>query len=124
LAETKLSPATGPVGTAVTISGANFGSSQGTSKVTFNGSQTNLAALDSLMAEWSRAGVPFLTRIAHLKGTQAGGLNGIYKLTTTTVTADGGGSTLTGNSSGGDTWFIAPTTDTVASKTGDVVDTF
>ncbi len=93
-------------------------------KVTFNGSQTNLAALDSLMAEWSRAGVPFLTRIAHLKGTQAGGLNGIYKLTTTTVTADGGGSTLTGNSSGGDTWFIAPTTDTVASKTGDVVDTF
>jgi hypothetical protein len=34
---TSLSPVSGPVGTSVTISGANFGASQGTSAVTFNG---------------------------------------------------------------------------------------
>jgi hypothetical protein len=32
-----LSPATGPVGTVVTITGSNFGSTQGSSSVTFNG---------------------------------------------------------------------------------------
>jgi len=32
-----LSPTSGPVGTSVTISGANFGTSQGTSSITFNG---------------------------------------------------------------------------------------
>jgi hypothetical protein len=32
-----LSPASGLVGASVTVSGANFGSSQGTSTVTFNG---------------------------------------------------------------------------------------
>jgi hypothetical protein len=32
-----LSPASGPVGTSITIAGANFGTSQGTSTVTFNG---------------------------------------------------------------------------------------
>jgi len=34
---TSLSPANGPVATAVTIGGSNFGASQGTSTVTFNG---------------------------------------------------------------------------------------
>jgi unsaturated rhamnogalacturonyl hydrolase len=34
---TSLSPATGPVGTAVTITGTNFGTTQGTGTVTFNG---------------------------------------------------------------------------------------
>ena len=34
---TSLNPATGPVGSSVTITGANFGSTQGTSTVTFNG---------------------------------------------------------------------------------------
>ena len=44
---TSLSPASGPVGTSVTISGTNFGTSQETSKVTFNGtvaSATNWSA--------------------------------------------------------------------------------
>ena len=86
---------------------------------------TTLAALNSLMAEWSRAGVPFATRIKHLNGTLAGGLNGTYKLITAvtgqTVTADSG-STLMGSSSGtGDTWFIANETFTVP-KTGDQKD--
>jgi hypothetical protein len=34
---TSLTPSTGPVGTAVTIAGSNFGSTRGTSTVTFNG---------------------------------------------------------------------------------------
>src|SRR6266566_1395518 len=36
---TSLSPTSGPVGTSVTITGANFGSTQGTSSVTFNGTK-------------------------------------------------------------------------------------
>ena len=34
---TSLAPSSGPVGTAVTIAGTNFGASKGTSTVTFNG---------------------------------------------------------------------------------------
>src|SRR4030095_11020932 len=34
---TSLAPASGPVGTSVTIAGANFGATQGTSTVRFNG---------------------------------------------------------------------------------------
>src|SRR5207245_11706879 len=34
---TSLSPTSGPVGTSVTITGANFGATQGSSTVTFNG---------------------------------------------------------------------------------------
>src|SRR4029077_7844063 len=34
---TSLAPTSGPVGTAVTITGTNFGAAQGTSTVTFNG---------------------------------------------------------------------------------------
>jgi len=36
---TSLSPTSGPVGTSVTITGTNFGSTQGTSSVTFNGTK-------------------------------------------------------------------------------------
>jgi hypothetical protein len=38
-----LSPAFGPTGTQVTITGANFGTTQGTSVVTFNGAAANVA---------------------------------------------------------------------------------
>jgi hypothetical protein len=37
-----LSPASGPIGTAVTITGTNFGSTQGTSSVTFNGTTASV----------------------------------------------------------------------------------
>jgi len=85
---------------------------------------TNLAALNSLMAEWSRTGVSFATRVAHLNGTLAGGLNGSYKLITSgsgqTVSNDSGTSTLTGDPTltDGATWFIASIADTVHKKTG------
>jgi hypothetical protein len=41
---TSLTPATGNIGTPVTIAGVNFGSSQGTSSVTFNGTNAGTAA--------------------------------------------------------------------------------
>jgi len=41
---TSLSPTSGPVGTAVTIAGTNFGSSQGSSTVTFNGTSAGTAS--------------------------------------------------------------------------------
>ena len=37
-----LAPASGPIGTAVTITGTNFGSTQGTSSVTFNGTAATI----------------------------------------------------------------------------------
>ena len=37
---TSLNPNSGPVGTAVTITGTNFGATQGSSAVTFNGTVT------------------------------------------------------------------------------------
>lgn len=39
-----LSPTSGVVGTSVTISGSNFGSSQGTSTITFNGVQASVTS--------------------------------------------------------------------------------
>jgi IPT/TIG domain len=47
---TSLTPASGPVGTAVTIAGSNFGTSQGTSAVTFNGTATTPSS-------WSPTGI-------------------------------------------------------------------
>jgi hypothetical protein len=41
---TSLSPASGPVGTSVTITGSNFGSAQGASTITFNGSTATPAS--------------------------------------------------------------------------------
>ena len=38
---TSVSPTSGPVGTSVTLTGANFGASKGTSTVTFNGTSAN-----------------------------------------------------------------------------------
>jgi hypothetical protein len=41
---TSLSPTSGPVGTSVTISGSNFGSTQGTSTVAFNGNTASITS--------------------------------------------------------------------------------
>ncbi len=47
-----LSPASGPVGTSVTISGTNFGASQGSSTVTFNGTAATVSA-----SNWSATSI-------------------------------------------------------------------
>jgi Ca2+-binding RTX toxin-like protein len=71
----------------------------------------DVAALAALRAEWSRTDADYLTRIAHLNGSQAGGLNGGYLLTSQTVTSNGGGNDLYGDL--GQDWFFAAATDRI-----------
>jgi Ca2+-binding RTX toxin-like protein len=52
-------------------------------------STQTLAALDAIMAEWGRTDIDFLTRVGHLQGTLAGGLNGASFLNTSTVHDNG-----------------------------------
>ena len=85
--------------------------------------QTNLAALNSLMAEWDRTDVSLSTRIAHLRGTLSGGRNGTYVLNATTVTTDHAIDALYGGDgsatpSGGNNWFITYSTVMVKDNTG------
>ena len=46
-------------------------------------------ALLAVMKEWGGTDANYDTRVKHLNGTLAGGLNGSYRLTTTTVHDDG-----------------------------------
>src|SRR5262249_15846622 len=65
---TSLSPSSGPVGTAVTITGSNFGASQGASTVTFNGAAATPTS-------WSAPSItaPAPARGSHRNGGRAGG---------------------------------------------------
>ena len=65
---------------------------------------TNLIALASLMKEWSRTDSNYSTRIKRLNGSQSGGLNGSYRLTSRTVFDDGVIDILLGN--GNLDWFF------------------
>jgi hypothetical protein len=53
-----------------------------------------VAALNALMAEWSRTALPYATRVNHL--LHGGGLNGATLLNGSTFHANGGSNTLTG----------------------------
>jgi hypothetical protein len=53
--------------------------------------------LSALLTEWARTDADYLTRVAHLNGTQNGGLNGGYRLTSQRVTGNGGGNDLCGD---------------------------
>jgi hypothetical protein len=64
----------------------------------------NLTALTALRDEWARTDADFATRIAHLSGTQSGGLNGGYKLTAQTAHDDGAADDLWGGL--GADWMI------------------
>jgi hypothetical protein len=66
---------------------------------------SNLAALDAIMAEWGRTDADYNTRINHLNGTLSGGLNGSYYLTASTVHDDAAIDTMFGE--GGMDWFFA-----------------
>src|SRR5262249_22096544 len=61
-------------------------------------------AVVSIMKEWTRSDADYTTRINHLRN--GGGLNGPYRLNTSTVSPDAGGNTLTGSSDALD-WFFA-----------------
>jgi RTX calcium-binding nonapeptide repeat (4 copies)/Putative Ig domain len=72
---------------------------------------TNPAALTAIQKEWTSA-TAYATRIAHLRGTTPGGLNGSTVLNAASVTDDGGAADgLTGG--GGTDWFLRFATDSV-----------
>jgi FG-GAP-like repeat/RTX calcium-binding nonapeptide repeat (4 copies) len=64
----------------------------------------NVTALLAVMKEWGRADADYATRVKHLNGTLAGGLNGSYRLTATTVHDDAATDSLSGQA--GTDWFF------------------
>jgi hypothetical protein len=65
---------------------------------------TNVAALLAIMKEWGRTDADYNTRVKHLNGSLSGGLNGSYRLTTTTVHDDATIDNLYGGA--GLDWFL------------------
>jgi hypothetical protein len=65
---------------------------------------SNYAALDAIMAEWS-SGNSYALRVAHIRGTTPGGANGSLFFDSSTVLDDGAVDRLTG--SAGVDWFLA-----------------
>lgn len=57
---------------------------------------TSPTALAALMAEWTRTDRTYAARVSNLMGRTAGGRNGPYRLTTSTVRNDGARDTLLG----------------------------
>ncbi|HKB02490.1 MAG TPA: PKD domain-containing protein, partial [Gemmataceae bacterium] len=76
----------------------------------------NETALLAIMAEWT-SGADYQTRIAHLRGTTPGGLNGSYVLDAATVIDDLAPDRLHG--SGGLDWFFTGVGDVVSSQAPD-----
>jgi len=83
-----LNPTSGPLGTAVTISGSNFGSSQGNSTVTFNG--TNATTIVSWSNTSIVADVPSLATTGNVIITVAGIASPTSSSTVFTVTGGSG----------------------------------
>jgi uncharacterized delta-60 repeat protein len=54
----------------------------------------NDAALNAIVSEWSRTDLNYAARVAHLRGTTTGGLNGTTDLTASTVPDDGAADVL------------------------------
>jgi CSLREA domain-containing protein len=81
---------------------------------------SNLTALNALMAEWGRTDADYNTRVKHLNGTLSGGLNGGTLLkagTGGTVHDDAAIDTLFGE--GGSDWFFALLSGTNQDKVKD-----
>jgi hypothetical protein len=81
---------------------------------------SNTTALLDLLSEWKRSDADYATRIAHLRGTQAGGRNGSFFLGSTTVKNDTSADLLTGGP--GQDWFWASLPqDTLTDRAADEV---
>jgi PKD domain len=82
-----------------------------------------LAAVYAVMTEWGRTDVDYATRVQHLSGTLAGGLNGSWYLNSSTVHGDGAANALTGSAVAMD-WFFVNISgqDTIKNwRTGEVI---
>jgi ELWxxDGT repeat protein len=82
----------------------------------------NETALKAILAEWSRTDADYLTRVHHLDGSLAGGLNGPYFLNATTVHDDGAADRLFGTN--GQDWFLVGSNDQTDQHNGEIVTTF
>jgi N-acetylneuraminic acid mutarotase len=69
----------------------------------------NLTALYALTAEWGRTDASYATRVSHLNGSLAGGLNGSFFLNATTVHGNANADNLIGGL--GPDWFFAAAND-------------
>ena len=87
---TSLNPTSGAVGAAVTIAGANFGSAQGTSTVTFNGTPASVT-------NWSATSIAATV--------PSGAMTGDVEVTVDTVASNGKPFTITGSWGTMDEWI-------------------
>jgi len=67
----------------------------------------NLAALTAIMAEWARTDIGYSTRVSHIR--DGGGINGSYRLNSSTCFRDNAIDLLYGES--GRDWFLATSRD-------------
>lgn len=88
-----------------------------------NGSTVNTSALNAIRTEWGLTSSSYATRVAHIQGTLAGGLNGSYQLKASTLQGDSDSDSLNGNSSSIKNWYLLNTSlDTLAnSYTGETI---
>jgi len=69
------------------------------------------AALNAVLREWSRTDADYATRVDHLMGALAGGLNSLYFLASATVDNEGAVDRLSGGA--GKDWFFQSTGDSI-----------
>jgi Ca2+-binding RTX toxin-like protein len=75
----------------------------------------NLAALDAIMAEWSRTDRSYSLRIDHLTGAVGGGSNGSVRLNASTVRDDAGAADILEGGSLVD-WFFEDQNDQITDR--------
>ena len=80
---------------------------------------SNLAALNAVMAEWGRTDADYTTRVNHLNGSAGGGLNGGYFLNSATVHDDAAVDQLYGEAN--IDWFFSTASGTNKDKVNDLV---
>jgi hypothetical protein len=121
---TSLTPNSGPVGTSVTIAGANFGATQGTSTVTFNGTPTTPTSSSNWSASSIVVPVPAGATTGNVVVTVGGVASNAMTFTVTSggsFTVSGAMTTVTAGSSGMSAITVTPTngfTGTVAITCG------
>jgi Ca2+-binding RTX toxin-like protein len=80
---------------------------------------SNLPALLALLSEWGRSDANYQTRVGHLNGTLAGGLNGGAFLNIATVHDDAAIDQLYGQS--GSDWFFSTSSGSNKDKVSDAI---
>jgi Ca2+-binding RTX toxin-like protein len=79
---------------------------------------TNIPALQAIQKEWTRTDADYLTRIGHLKGTIAGGLNGPTFLNSSTIHDDAIADIAAG--AAGQDWFFTKAFDSTDRSSAEV----